>query len=217
MAFVRPSMTTAPDTPPPREGSARDAERPTTAARPSLARVLATGVVLAIAAGFLLDGGCSSPEEIPTTATTQTELVPGAPTHVDLDADGTPEQVLIDAGDRSLLISDGAFSYRSRDKWRIFQAVLGDTDRDGLTEVVTLLDSVDGRHLGLFAYFGGEYRERLVTQEIIPTPLAIQVTDSGQVVLIQEPAAGETAPGRALLRWNGFGFTRIEPNMVGWL
>ena len=43
------------------------------------------------------------------------------------------------------------------------EALLGDTDRNGLPEVVTLLDP-DGRHLGLFAYFGGEYRERLVTQ-----------------------------------------------------
>jgi hypothetical protein len=80
--------------------------------------------------------------------------------------------------------------------------------------VVALLDSQDGRHLGLFAYYGGEYRERLVTQEMTPAPISIEVVDYAQgdaIVLLQQPRAGQTAPQRILLRWNGFGFTRIQP------
>jgi hypothetical protein len=154
-------------------------------------------------------------------------LVPGEPAGADLDGDKILEEVLLDPRDRSLSITDGAVSYHSRDKWRVSQALLGDTDHNGLTEVVALLDSDEGRHLGLFAYFGGEYRERLVTQAISPPPLAIDivhydqvrenaddpaaaVTDGDVILLVQEPATGRTAPRLTLLRWNSFSFTRIE-------
>ncbi len=141
------------------------------------------------------------------------ELVAGLPAAVDLDGDGREEEVLFDPEDRSLSITDGEVSYHSRAKWLVVQAALGDTDHDGLTEVVALLDSTKGRHLGLFAYFGGEYRERLVTQAIVPRPLEIEVMSLAQgdiVVLVQEVTTDATSTQRTFLRWNGFGFTRIE-------
>jgi hypothetical protein len=156
-------------------------------------------------------------------------LVPGEPIAADLDGDGVAEQVQIDPADDSITISDGSVFYRSRAKWKVVQAVLGDTDRNGLTEIVALLDSDKGRHLAVFACFGGAYRERLVTQAIDPAPLGIEivadVTDGGRrdtggsagaagadelVVLIQPPPATGGEVQRTLLRWNGFGYTRVE-------
>jgi hypothetical protein len=161
-----------------------------------------------LAAGLLLVACGDAP------AVTHASLTPGTPAAADLDGDGSPEQILVSATDFSLSITDGSVVYHSRDKWRFAQSLLADTDRDGLTEVVALLDSQDGRHLGLFAYYGGEYRERLVTQEMTPAPISIEVVDYAQgdaIVLLQQPRAGQTAPQRILLRWNGFGFTRIQP------
>jgi hypothetical protein len=178
------------------------------AMRLCVARVCCVVALLALSVCCAFGWACSTAKEVPAIA--RGELVPGEPAHADLDGDGGLEEILVDAADCSLYIGDGPLSYRNRAKWRVFQAVLGDTDHNGLTEVVTLLDSAEGRHLGLFAYFGGEYRERLVTQEIIPSPLAIEITDHGEVILVQPPTSGETAAERTLLRWNGFGFTRIN-------
>jgi hypothetical protein len=155
---------------------------------------------------------CSTQGVLPGTVT-HGELVGGQPATVDLDGDGVAEEVLFDPQDRSLSITDGEVSYHTRAKWLVVQAALGDTDHDGLTEVVALLDSAKGRHLGLFAYFGGEYRERLVTQAIVPRPLAIEVMSLAQgdiVALVQAVAGDATITQRTFLRWNGFGFTRIE-------
>jgi hypothetical protein len=198
--------------------------------------IVATGA-LALSAGSLLAGGCSTPVGNLETTFSQTvadtqpldhrTLVAGERVTADLDADQSLELIMIDPQDLSLHIEDGAISYHSRAKWRVFQALLGDTDNDTLTEVVALLDSAKGRHLGLFAYFGGEYRERLVTQEIGPAPIAIEIVHCGPatestaplvdtlaagdvIVLVQEPPAGGTGTRRTLLRWNGFGFTRVE-------
>jgi hypothetical protein len=173
-----------------------------------ISRVLFIVAVLALCVGFLFGVACSNPAE--SQETDHRDLVPDEPTHADLDGDGDLEEILLDATDGSLSITDGAVSYRSRAKWRVFQAALGDTDHNGLTEVVTLLDSEHGRHLGLFAYFGGEYRERLVTQTISPAPLSIEIIEHGQVLLVQEPIGGQEAPQLTLLRWNGFGFTRVD-------
>ena len=68
---------------------------------------------------------------------------------------------------------------------------MGDTDHDGLLEVVTLVDGDDGRHIGLFAYFGGEYRERLVTQELSPRPRSLQVVTVGR------PTEEKSSPPRS--------------------
>jgi hypothetical protein len=212
MACARPSTTTAPGTPP-RSGTRRRVGR-----LGAPARVAA----LALVATALFAFTCTDARPV-----THDRLVPGVPTSADLDGDGSQEEILVDTADFSLSFRDGAVVYHSREEWRIVQAVLGDTDRDGLTEVVTLLDSEDGRHLGLFAYFAGEFRERLVTQAISPAPIAIEIVDCSQnadsaggdesaaadgdvIVLVQEPAAGQTAARRTLLRWNGFGFTRIK-------
>lgn len=202
-----------------------------------LAIVLA--MVLAVCLSTLACDGGATPSEGAGTDTAAPEisheqLVPGKPVQADLDGDGTLEQIEIDPQDDSLTITDGSVFYRSRDKWRVVQALLGDTDHDGLTEVITLLDSAKGRHLGLFAYFGGAYRERFVTQAIDPAPTAIEVltgeatdqatgnsTSSGSasdvgeadgdlVVLIQPPPDAGSEPQRTLLRWNGFGYTRVE-------
>jgi hypothetical protein len=178
-----------------------------------------------VVAVVLLTTGCSDQEGI--TPVSRDRLTPGETSTADLDGDGTSEEVLVDAEDASLTITDGDVVYHSRDKWQVVQAYLGDTDQNGLLEVVTLLDSEEGRHLGLFAYFGGEYRERLVTSEITPAPVALKVVNfeealkredpelvttliGDMVVLIQAPVAGETRARQTLLRWNGFGFTGVE-------
>ena len=107
------------------------------------------------------------------------------------------------------------------------EAYLGDTDHDGVLEVVTLLDDEEGRHLGLFAYNGGEYREQLVTSELAPRPVTLEVVNFGRahqddevlstaalagdlIVLTLERAEGQTQAQTLLLRWNGFSFTGID-------
>lgn len=144
---------------------------------------------------------------------------------VDLDGDKTCEEILVDAYTRRLTITDGSIVYRSRELWRLGDTSLGDTDQNGLLEVVALLDAEDGRHLGLFAYYGGEYRERLVTDVLKPRPLSlrvlagvamgecdrgIQATRGDLVVLDEEPRADAAAIRFTVYRWNGFGFTALE-------
>ena len=179
--------------------------------------------VVALVAAVLVGTSCSDPEGVAPIS--RDRLTPGKTFAADLDADGALEEIFVDETDASLTISDGGVVYRSRDKWRVVEAHLGDTDQDGLLEVVTLLDSDEGRHIGLFAYFGGEYRERLVTSEITPRPITLEVVnfeeaiENGVIVvgftgdliaLTQEPGAGQTGSQTTLLRWNGFGFTGLE-------
>ncbi len=122
----------------------------------------------------LLVAGCGGSQSA-RDAIPHDELLPGLAIEADLDGDGSMETVLLDPSDHTLAIDDGADSYRSRDRWRVIQAALGDTDGDGLPEVIALLDSQAGRHLGLFAYFGGVYRERLVSQPLDPAPTSFRV------------------------------------------
>lgn len=129
----------------------------------------------------------------------------------DLDGDGSRESIRVDGGTASLTITDGDTVYHSRAKWRLLEAALGDTDHNGLLEVVTLLDSDDGRHLGLFAYFGGEYRERLVTSELTPRPLSLRVLPGDLLELTEELPPGQAGTRTVLYRWNGFGFTAMDP------
>jgi hypothetical protein len=129
----------------------------------------------------------------------------------DLDGDGTSESIRVDGGANSLTITDGDTVYHSRNKWRVVEAALGDTDRDGLLEVVTLLDSDDGRHLGLFAFFGGEYRERLVTSELTPRPLSLRVLPGDLLELTEELPPGQEETQAVRYHWNGFGFTAMDP------
>ena len=217
MDSARPSTTTGPETPPARRGAV---------ALRLPARVLVAPVLVAVAliAATLVSMACAGePTAPPTTAAAKevdptaahVELAPGEPVEVDLDGDETPETVLLDPGDFTIFIEDGSITYRSRDRWKVVQAAFGDLDSDGLPEVVALLDSEIGRHIGLFAYFGGKYRERLVSQAIDPAPLRMRVigdgTQAGEVLELQQPSpVPDDAPHVILLRWNGFGFTRIE-------
>ncbi len=139
----------------------------------------------------------------------------------DLDGDGVAEQVLVEGVSRRLIIGDGENVYRSREKWQVAEAFLGDTDGNALLEVVTLLDDVDGRHLGLFAYMGDEYRERLVTSVLSPRPLSLLVvTDRDAagsaagdlIVLTEESDSSESGVQSTTYRWNGFGFTALRPS-----
>jgi len=155
---------------------------------------------------------------------------------INLDQDSDLETVLVEEPQGSLIISDGTKSYKSRKKWQIAEAWVADTDRDGLAEIVALLDSDDGRHVGLFAYFGGEYRERLVTQALSPEPQSLAVVtlpmeQGGDLLLLVEKirdnvdsvnqtnSASEAYDYCArepyhlkatLYRWNGFGFTAVS-------
>jgi hypothetical protein len=188
-------------------------------------------VVLLAVTGSLFVGsllaGCSDNDAVP--ALSGDALGAGTTYSADLDGDGVAEQIIVDRDIASLAITDGESVYRSRDRWQVVAASLGDTDRDGLLEVVTLVDDEEGRHIGLFAYFGGEYRERLVTSEITPQPVDLEVLPAARagnktgsaadawgdlVVLTQEPTAGENTPRTILLRWNGFSFTSV-PNATG--
>ncbi len=185
--------------------------------------MLAALVTLAFAGSSLFASGCSDPEGI--AAASDDRLTPDTTYTADLDGDGASEQILIDGTLASLTITDGDVVYHSRDKWQVVDAWLGDTDHDGLLEVVTLLDDDDGRHIGLFANWGGEYRERLVTSELTPRPLSLEVCNSqkmgdagpldapdGDLLLVTvEPAPGQSETRTILYRWNGFGFTAIGP------
>jgi len=166
-------------------------------------------IVTSLVAMFL--GACSDPAVV--TATRGVRLEPGVTYSADLDDDGTSEHILVDEQHRSLLLTDGDTCYRSRDKWQVVEAHLGDTDHDGLLEVVTLLTSERGNHIGLFAYFGGEYRERLVTSSLHPLPVSLEVRvgeDGGDVILVTEESADEQTKGTVIYRWNGFGFRVLD-------
>lgn len=151
---------------------------------------------------------------------------------MDLDGDGAHEKVIFDADEWCILFDDGEDQYRSRDKWLVVQAFLGDTDGNSLPEVIALMDDENGRHLGLFAWMGDRYRERMVTGPLVPRPLALEIiaadTDPGSaiegsasltgpdlLVLSEEIVAaqrtGTTRTVRSLYRWNGFGFTCLRP------
>jgi hypothetical protein len=236
MVCARPSTTTAPATPAPRGGSLQAFARLSSRSRPAAVGAATAVSILALACGCLAIQGCAGGVNDTVSRSTtasaclagkpDSDLVPGEPRSADLDGDGSLEQVLLDPYDRSLSISDDAVYYQSRDKWTVVQAALGDTDGNGLTEVVALLDSEKGRHLGLFAYFGGQYRERLVTAAIFPAPIAIGLLKAdrvlereysgalahvtGDVVELFELATDASVTTRVFLRWNGFGFTRIE-------
>ncbi len=203
-----PSRITGPGTPPTepkdcehRRGRDRARRRTGPTKVLGLVVILATSVVL-------LAAGCSDDTVVP--ATLGLKLEPGVTYSVDLDGDGEAELVRFDESLGSLTLKDGGLLYRSREKWRVVEAHLGDTDNDGLPEVVALLDSDRGRHLGLFAYFGGEYRERFVSSPLLPRPISLRVSvlDGGgnTIVVIEESRSGQTKT-TAVYRWNGFGFT----------
>jgi hypothetical protein len=158
-------------------------------------------------------------------------MEPGSIYAADLDGDGESETIVIEAAGASLTISDEKMTYRSRDKWQVVDACVADSDQDGLPEIVALLDADDGRHLGLFAFFGGQYRERFVSGAIRPPPLALEVIDARKVlgaddptsaygpsgdivVLVRRSAAHGAGLAQTLLRWNGFGFTSIALDMA---
>lgn len=232
MGYRRPSKTIAPDTRystgAARAGAARTAVAWAavirTGAVPAAIRSVAALAVAMLLASPLFLTGCSSPEGV--AATPGTKLEHGTIYLADLDGDGACEQVVIDGTPGTLVITDGDTVYRSRDKWRVVEAHLGDTDHNGVLEVVALLDSDEGRHLGLFAHFGGRYRERLVTSELDPRPLSLEIVppdrapagpdgtpvSKGDLLLLTlEPAPGRTDQRSILCRWNGFGFTGLGP------
>ena len=176
----------------------------------------------------LLSTGCSHGGPVPGAKRGDT-LQAGLAVSIDLDGDGTAEDVLIDGKTQRLTITDGSVVYHSREKWRVVAACLGDTDGNGLPEVLTLLDASDGRHLGLFGYSrgedGGKYRERLVTGVLRPRPLALKVVIAGStggaggaatgdlLVLTEEvdsSATGTAGSKDTTYRWNGFGFTALD-------
>ena len=126
----------------------------------------------------------------------------------------------------SLVLTDGPTVYRSRDKWRVVEAFIADADGNGLPEVTALLESSDGRHLGLFAWMGDRYRERLVTSPLTPRPLSLRIIpvdddlpadSAGQqatpapdlVVLTEEVSEAGGGCVETTYRWNGFGFTAV--------
>lgn len=148
----------------------------------------------------------------PSTVTIQAERE----YHVqaDLDGDGADESVRLGPGSGGVRIDDGEVVYRSRGKWEVGSATLGDTDRDGLPEVVALLEDEEGVHIGLLAWRGGSYRERLVTSPIVPRPTSLRVrydaAAEGDVIDL-----GEGPANVSTYRWNGFGFTIIERTGAG--
>jgi hypothetical protein len=126
---------------------------------------------------------------------------------IDLDGDGALEIVELRHGQGGINIVDGDVSYRSRPKWSVVAADLGDTDRNGLPEVVALLDGPDGRHLALIGRHAGRYHERLVSSALRPAPKGMRVHRvaglGGDVIDLD--LGGRL--GVRTYRWNGFGFT----------
>jgi hypothetical protein len=217
-------MTTGPGTPPGRAESRHSGGTGTPLRRALAWLFIVTSAVSALA-------GCSDTHV--TAPATRGSLIAGQATVVDLDGDGVLETVLLAGDEDTLIITDAEVVYRSRDRWQVVQACLADTNGDGRSEVVALLDAADGRHLGLFAFFAGKFRERLVTREISPPPATLEVVECAtaaqagrsadthgaagagdMVVLRQEPGPGETEGTRLVLRWNGFSFTRVEEPAV---
>ncbi|MHB1344428.1 MAG: FG-GAP repeat domain-containing protein [Thermoleophilia bacterium] len=127
----------------------------------------------------------------------------------DLDADGTNELIWLGRGSGAIRIVDGPVTYQARAKWMVREATIGDTDRDGLPEIVALLEDAEGVHVGLFAWRRDRYRERLVTSPIVPPPTSLMVRDDstskGDVIEL-----GETDGTVSTYRWNGFGYTIVE-------
>ena len=189
----------------------------------------ATALVVAL----LPAAGCSSSS--PPRAQAGDRLVIGRTFSVDLDGDGVGERVRVTAENNSLVLTDGPTVYRSRDKWQVVEAFIADTDGNDLPEVVALLESADGRHVGLFAWMGDRYRERLVTSPLTPRPLSLRIvpaddrpSDSGPsavsegrpaastpdlVVLTEEVSETGGAVVETAYCWNGFGFTAVDRAM----
>lgn len=168
---------------------------------------------------WLPASGCSSvpvagglpPAATGGSAVTSDAVPPFATTSVDadFDADGVDETAWLGHGAGAIMIADAPHTYYAREKWVVVQATVADTDRDGLPEVVALVEDEEGRHVGLFAWRHDRYRERLVTSELVPTPEVMEIqhdpTLGGDVVQL----FGEA--GRVITyRWNGFGFTAVE-------
>lgn len=182
-----------------------------------------------LAVTLLPAAGCSSSSPQPAGAGDR--LVAGHTVSADLDGDGVGELVREAAENGGLVITDGPTVYRSREQWRVLEAFIADVDGNGLPEVTALLDSSDGRHLGLFGWVGGQYRERLVTSPLTPRPLSLRIIPAVRdpvaqnqgpelgrqaapepdlVVLTEEVAKGAGAAVETTYRWNGFGFTAVE-------
>lgn len=164
-------------------------------------------------------GGSSSP--IRTSAPSQNASAPETASlsqatarETDLDGDGADETVWLGRGPGAVWIVDGQTTYRARDIWQVRAATLGDTDRDGLPEVVALLEDSEGLHVGLFAWRRDRYRERLVTSPIVPRPTSLRVrydaASRGDVIDL-----GEGTAAVSTYRWNGFGFTGVEGAVAG--
>lgn len=204
MDYGQPSKTIGPGRPPNQPSRRRRDRARRGAAATGVLAVAAAGAVLAA----LFTGSCSDGLIVP--AAPGSRLEPGVTYSADLDRDDRAELVLLEEVRGSLTLTDGDVVYRSRDKWRVLEAHLGDIDQDGFPEVVALLDADDGRHVGLFAYFGGEYRERFVSSALVPRPVSLSLgtADAAEdvVVVAEEPGTGRPHTG-VVYRWNGFGFT----------
>jgi len=133
----------------------------------------------------------------------------GSDSAADLDGDGTDELIWLGRGWGAIHIVDGPVIYHARAKWMVREATIGDTDRNGLPEIVALLEDAEGVHVGLFAWRRDRYRERLVTSPIVPRPTSLAVRDDdaskGDVIEL-----GETDGAVSTYRWNGFGYTVVE-------
>jgi hypothetical protein len=203
-----PSRTIAPGIPG-RKGLRRRGERSTA---PFWSAALCSTAALLLLA--LTVGAACADSEPAAVASSGDVLLPGFTYAADLDGDPEVELIRIDGAPASVTLTDGDLVYKSRGRWRVVQAGLGDLDRNGLLEVVALLESDEGRHIGLFAYFGGEYRERLVTSALAPPPASFQVVDGTAdggdlLVLTGELKPDGSAAQTSTYRWNGFGFTAI--------
>jgi hypothetical protein len=132
----------------------------------------------------------------------------------DLDGDGVDERVALGEETGALIIADGPDTYEVRTKWSVMQATVADTDHDGLAEVVALVEDDEGLHIALFAWRRDRYRERLVTSELVPAPVKMEVyrdpAYDGDVIRLWEAEGGSTT-----YRWNGFGFTAVEGTGAG--
>jgi hypothetical protein len=180
---------------------------------PHLLRIATLGAALTCSF-FIITAAAPRP-----SATPDTNHGTGVQTLADLDGDGTAESIWLARGQGGVTIVDSAVTYTSRPKWRVAGTAVGDTDGNGLPEIVALLDGPDGRHLGLFAWFGGRYGERMVSAPLEPTPVSLRLLTTpardggaGELVELTERLPdvrfGE-APRlvTTVYRWNGFGYT----------
>ena len=92
------------------------------------------------------------------------------PVEVDLDGTACPSRSCWTAAPEASPSSTATSATAAGPSGGWSRRSIGDTDHNGIPEVVALLDGPDGRHLALIGRHAGLYHERLVSSALRPVP-----------------------------------------------